>query len=222
MKIRGASVKVVALLCAGLCVLAASAALLGLSRSPPVRVKVLDPNFRVLDVKVLRGRRHSFYLGNQTEGRIRDYLAQRLHLPVKPLTDIGTTAYNLTCNSARQSGPFSAPRGGPSEPRSSVLVISYSFEGVQSPIPPGQFTPALSADLDAEFRDSSGAVIPLGMSVFSGTKPYWQSFNLDSARTNAGNYKLRLMHARTCVAELEIENLPAPSHKPYHIGANAF
>ena len=215
MKIRRASVKMIAFLCAGLGVLAASASLLWLSRSSPVRVKVLDPNFRVLDVKVLRGARHSFYLGNQTEGRIRDYLAQRLHLPAKALPDIGATAFYSTYHST--------PYDSPLEPHRSVLVISYSFKGVQSPMPPGQLTPALSAHLDAEFRDSSGAVIPVDICIFGGTTPCcWQSFNLDSARTNAGNYNLRLMHAGRCVAEVEIDNLPAVSHKPYHLGANAF
>jgi hypothetical protein len=209
MNIRGASVKVRTLLCAGIGVLVAVALLVWFCRPAPLRVKVIEPNFHVLGVKVLRGGRDSFYLGNQTEGRLRDYLAQRLHLNVKRLPDIGAFARSL-------HERHGAPHPG-------VFVIWYSPAGVPSAtatsqLPSAFFPPPLSAEL----RNSSGAVIPVGTGLISGTKPYWQSYNLDFARTNAGNYKLRLKWAGACVAEVEIDNLPAVHHKPYHVGPNAY
>ena len=93
------------LLCATLCVALAIAAVVWFC-STPLRVRVFDPKFRVLSVRVLRNRNDQFYLGNQFEGRLRAFLRDRCHLNVKPLADVSVL-----------------PRDG-----SCTLALRYSFE----------------------------------------------------------------------------------------------
>jgi hypothetical protein len=59
-----------------------------------------------------------------------------------------------------------------------------------------------------ELRDPSGEVVQAGGLIYSGTNPFYMLLNLDTYRTRAGNYKVRLLRAGVCLAEVEIRDLP--------------
>ncbi len=57
-------------------------------RSVGVRARVFDSNFHILSARVLRSHRDRFYLGNQLDGRVRDFLRKTCHLNVSTLPDV--------------------------------------------------------------------------------------------------------------------------------------
>jgi hypothetical protein len=180
----------------GLC---SAIAVVALACTSPLRVKVFDPRFRMLTAKVLRSTNDTFYLGNQMEGRLRDFLRQRCHLSVKPLANV-------------------ASLGKPGE--RAVFAIRFSLKSYRN-------NPSA---LDAELRDTAGAVMPVRTAMPFGGRPvsgntYWELLNLDDLRTKAGNYKLRFTQEGVCLAEVEIKDLPPVKpvqHKPFTLGPNAF
>src|ERR1041385_7524857 len=52
--------------------------------SSPVRIRIVDSRFHPLAVAILRDGNDPFYLGNQTEGRLRDFLQKKCQLNIKP------------------------------------------------------------------------------------------------------------------------------------------
>src|SRR5439155_23477597 len=125
-----------------------------------------------LSAQILRSRNDPFYVGKQTEGRLREFLRRRCHLNVKPLANVallGRTSWNLLRSGSEAGGGC-------------VLAIRFSFDADQS-VPPS---------LDASLLDSSGSVLPVGCVFRGGRNPYWEMCQLDYARTHAGSYRLRL------------------------------
>jgi hypothetical protein len=51
-------------------------------------------------------------------------------------------------------------------------------------------------------------ISPQNGMISSGTNPFYMLLNLDTYRTRAGNYKVRLLRAGVCLAEVEIRDLP--------------
>ncbi|MCX6929140.1 MAG: hypothetical protein NT154_38875 [Verrucomicrobia bacterium] len=201
MNIFRASLGVRALLCASLGVfLAVILAITAAFRATPAppRVTVLDARFRVLSAKVLRGTNDSFYLGNPTEGRLRDILRKRFHLNVKPIANLAVLARVFNLNPPRE--------------RVTSFALRFTLKSSPSTMP----------ELDAELQDASGGVVPAGADYIGGTNPYWCLFNLDRSRTNAGNYKLRLTQGGVRLAEVAIYALPPVVPKPFRMGPNAF
>ncbi len=177
-------------LCA--CLLAGLVAFAALSPSR-LRVRILDPKFKVISVRILQTTNDAFYLGNQTEGRIRDFLRQRCHLKVNPLPNVGLFAWGPPFN-------IGAPAGG-----GHILALYYSFNT------PTSAHPMLHADL----LDVSGNVMKTGGSLSAARNPYyWQVWDLDFERTNSGNYTLRLTHDGVSVAEIKIRHLSPPPSRP--------
>lgn len=164
----------------------------------PPRVTVLDSRFCVLSVKVLRSTNDSFYLGNPTEGRLRDLLRQRFHLNVKPIANLAAIARVFNLNPPRE--------------QVTSFAIRFSLKSSPSTMP----------ELGAELQDASGVVVPAGGGYSGGANPYWCLFDLDRSRTNAGNYKLRLTQGGVRLAEVAIYELPPVVPKPLHMGPNAF
>lgn len=60
-----------------------------------------------------------------------------------------------------------------------------------------------------ELRGPSGEVVQWGSLGYPGTNPFYMLLNLDTYRTRAGNYKVRLLRAGVCLAVVEIRDLPA-------------
>ena len=169
--------------------------------SGPIRVRILDARFHVLSAEILRSGNDPFYLGNQAEGRLRDFLRQKCHLNVKPSANLAPLAL----------GPSSSLFGREVLPRS-VMALCFSFSANRGAPP----------RLDGELLDANGFVSPVEIIGRGGHSPYWEMWNLDSSRTNAGSYTLRIKQAGSCLAEVEIKHLPGVSRKPYSIGSNAF
>jgi hypothetical protein len=53
-----------------------------------IQVRTLSPTIRVISAKLLTSTNDSFYLGNQLEGRLRDFLRTRFHLRIRPLPNV--------------------------------------------------------------------------------------------------------------------------------------
>ncbi len=195
--------------------------------TPGVRVKTLDPRFHLISAQILRDRRDSFYLGNQWEGRVRDFLQRRTPLKVKPLTEVATM------RSLFQGSSFSA--SGVGECGDWALGICFRLDGFQA-----------SGAMETELVEKSGRMASVsaissggtnGMVVFrargvwpgtygtafkGGMNPYWVIWDLDSVRSRSGGYRMTLKQAGVCLAEIELKHLPLVSPKPVHLGPNAF
>lgn len=164
-----------------------------------VQVTTLDPSFYALSVKLLRSPNDCFYRGNQTEGRVREYLRTRLHIKMQALEDLAP--YAAVAASAEQPRPgthFPPQAGHPA-----ILALRFSL----SDVPPGSAA-ASAPPVTLELRDPSGEVVQGGSLCHSGTNPFYMLLNLDTYRTRAGNYKVRLLRAGVRLAEVEIRDLP--------------
>ena len=213
----GASTKRLTVLAVTL-VLAGSVVVLIFSHQTSIHIKVLDPRLHVLSARMLHGNNDHFYDGNQLEGRVRDFLQLRAHLPVKPLLNLGRV------DSVR--GPYD-PSFNPNDPNRYAFAIRFSWDsGQRFAIPRG-----LGATLLAVLVDSSGKVFSTGSGSFGGSNPYFGVFFLDHAPRDAGSYRLRLRLIGTdmrivagtnddYIAEAEMKNLPAvPAHLRYNSGS---
>ena len=171
--------------------------------SPRSRVQVttLDPRFCALSVKLLRSPNDCFYRGNQIEGRVRDFLRTRFHVKLQALEDLAP--YAAYADSAE--GPRFPQVGYPA-----TLALRFALlDATRSvaPVPPASSV-ASAPPVTPELRDPSGEVVQWGSLVYPGTNPFYMLLNLDTYRTRAGNYKVRLLRAGVCLAEVEIRDLP--------------
>ena len=168
-------------------------------RPCPVRVRVLDPRFCALSVKVLHSTKEPFYLGNQTEGRVRDFLRQRFHLSIiKPLPNVAPMGRGQLMSLFQPVNHC-------------TFALRFSLKNNQS-----------SAPVKAELRDASGDFVPIAGAEWGGTNPDYVLLDLDTFRTYGGNFTLRLTQRAVCLAEIELKNLPSVPQKVFHVGPNAF
>ena len=168
--------------------------------SPRSRVQVttLDPRFCALSVKLLSSPNDCFYRGNQIEGRVRDFLRTRLHVKLQPLEDLAP--YASYAVSAEQPRPRArSPQVG----HPATLALGFSLLDV----PPASAVVS-APPVTLELRDPSGEIVQGGNFCYAGTNPFYMLLSLDSHRTRAGNYKVRVLRAGVCLAEVEIRDLP--------------
>jgi len=91
-----------------------------------------------------------------------------------------------------------------------TLALGFSLlDATRSvaPVPPASAV-ASAPSLTLELQGPSGEVVQGGGLIYSGTNPFYMLLNLDTDRTRAGNYKVRLPRAGVCLAEVEIRDLP--------------
>jgi hypothetical protein len=209
MNSREKTLRTATLLCVALCLSLAIAAFLWLGSSR-LRIRVLDPEFHLRSARVLWTSKDHFYPGNELECRVRDFLRQRCHLNLKPVD--GFFSYSPL---SMQAPAMAIHLGSHHTLRQSgcTFALCYSLDTYPSaPLP-----------LTAELFDPSGAYVPIAhTSAIETTNLCIQFFDLDGARTNAGNYKLKLKHGDVCVMEVELRDLPPVVHEPFHLGPNAF
>jgi hypothetical protein len=187
-----------------------------------IQVTTCDPRLRALSAKLLCSSKDCFYIGNQAEGRVRDLLRTRLHFKVKPLEDMAPYAdYAISAEYFRPRAPSPRQAGYPA-----ILALRFSLldpTGSLPPVPPA-FPGAPAPPITLELQDPSGDVVPGGCLCYSGTNPFYMLLNLDTERTRAGTYKVRLLRTDVCLAEVEIRDLPplTPLKLFPVFGTNAF
>ena len=175
--------------------------------SPRSRVQVptLDPRFCALSAKLLSSPNDCFYRGNQIEGRVRDFLRTRLHVKLQALEDLAP--YAALLDSVEQLPPrVESHRVG----YPAILALHFSFldaAGSVAPVPPASAV-ASSPPVTLELRDPSDEIVQGGGLFHVVINPFYMLLNLDTYRTRAGNYKVRLLRAGVCLAEVEIRDLP--------------
>jgi hypothetical protein len=175
---------------------------------PPVKVTKHDPKVRTLSAKLLTSTNDCFYVGNQMEGQVRDFLSRYCHIKVQPLLNLQPVA---------RSSFFNYQAHPPEPDNRSLLALWVAFGKDQKPANPM---------FDLELRDASGRLVALsGIYLAShNNEPYqsWKLLDLDRCRTNAGKYSVRLVQTGICLAEITLPDLPAVERKPPHLGPNAF
>jgi hypothetical protein len=184
-------------------IIIASACVLGLGRAiaifiPRAEVRVIshDPSLGVVAAGVLRGPNDKLYLGNQIEGRARDFLRKKVHLKISAIPAVTYMDFLWSSDPWLHPAPFVT---GPLTERC-ALAIAF-----KSRLPGSIF------GCSAELFDEAGQSFPVPR-VIGYHVPGWGVdnlvFDLDAARTNGGNYHLRLRGGKDCVAEFELRNLP--------------
>ena len=210
----GPSAKTICVLVAAVTFLAGIVVAILAFYRPPLHVRVVDPRFHVLSTVVAQGTDGDVYMGNQLEGRARDFLRFRTRLPVKPLPNLRRLAMAT---------------GRPLE--NNTFAILFSWESAQA-----------LRGIQAELVDSSGTVRARSLGNrwhFPGNGPFIAIWHLDDfGRTNPGSCRLRLKWVGgenewmaagvltqtnwALLAEVEIRNLPAVLPKHHNFGPNEF
>jgi hypothetical protein len=188
-----------ALACLGLAaVLIAGVAWVILASQRQVRVVNSDPRFHVLKAKIVRSPNDCLFFGNQLEARARLYLRARtgLKIPLLPVVP----------------PPNPSPFLIPDTVQPCTLAIRYRWDNAQSK----------SRYLSAELVDRLGQVCHARFSIgFVGrNNSQYAMWDLNGARTSGGIYRVKIKDHESCLAELELKNLPPVP--PFHLGPNAF
>jgi hypothetical protein len=165
-----------------------------------VRVVKCDLGFHLLTARVLRGHER-IYAGNQFEGRARWFL-QKLHFTNQVPSFISAGAVLRQSDSVRPPTPVA---------HRCVLAIRVRSGGT------GQHT-----GLEAILQDKAGRSLPLhggNLTAFSKDgKEYVVAWDLSEARTEGGTYQAKIKRGDTCVAELELNDLPPVTQQGLHTG----
>jgi hypothetical protein len=191
-------------LCGLACIALGVASLSPISRSS-VRVIKCAPEFHLLTARVLRGH-DRIYAGNQIEGRAREFLWRKAHLKIQLIPVISAGAVRAF-NSV-----------GPPAPVAERCVLAIRVRSGERDGPhPG---------LEAILQDKAGRSLPLhggNLTAFSkDRKEYVASWDLNVARTAGGTYQAKIKRGDTCLAELELKDLPPVTHQPFQTGPNGF
>lgn len=186
--------------------LAAVAAIAILTYQRPVRVLNSDPRFHLLAVKIVRTPNDCLFFGNQLEARARLYLRLKtgLRIPLLPVFP------------PLDGGRILIPgfvKSGPELVQPCALAIRYRWDNPQSRTRP----------LSVELVDSAAQAFPARPSTvvfFGRNNSHFGMWDLNEDRTRGGAYRVKIKDQETCLAELELRNLPPVP--PFHLGPNAY
>jgi hypothetical protein len=172
---------------------------------PSIRVKVLDPRFHVLSVKILRGTNDTFYMGNQLEGHVREFLQKRLHLNVKLLHNLGPLMVDQDSRERKHDLELAAldevnhryynglrpPWDYDAMGNNYRLAIVFTWNASQAP---PRFVVAELVDSSGRITHLSGNITHLGGIIGGQSNPHLCSWGLGSGR-KVGDFHLRLRGA---------------------------